>query len=103
MEVQRICSVLELHLKDKQYLVNNEYSIADMAIFPWFRQLTVGYKHPSGRTAASVLSVDQYTSVIAWADRIAARPAVQRGITVCPFGRDKTVKPWLESDGIDES
>jgi hypothetical protein len=55
MEVQRLCDVLNNHLKGpvgggspRSYMVNQEYSIADMAIFPWFNQLRTGYIHPSG-------------------------------------------------------
>jgi GST-like protein len=94
MEVQRLCSVLENHLATRKYMVGEEYTIADMAIFPWFNHLRVGYKHPSGIGAADFLSVSQYVNVNAWADRIAARPAVKRGITVCSGGKGK---PWLQS------
>ena len=95
MEVQRLCAVLENHLKDKLYLVNNEYSIADMACFPWARQVRVGYNHKCGMTAASFLSVEEnYPNMIAWIDRILERPAVQRGITVCSWSGDHP-KPWL--------
>lgn len=48
MEVQRLCSVLDGHLSGKQYILGDEYSIADMAIFPWFNQLRTGYLHKSG-------------------------------------------------------
>ena len=98
MEVQRLCSVLENHLKDKEYLVNNEYSIADMAIFPWFRQLVNGYNHSSGVKTRDFLSVDQYVSVMAWFNRINDRPAVQRGVTVCPWDSTLPAKPWLKKD-----
>jgi len=95
MEVQRLCSVLDNHLKDRQYMVNNEYSIVDMAIFPWFYQTRTGYVHKSGVSAKDFLSVDQYTNAIAWADRIAARPAVDRGRQVLKNG---VAKPWLEGN-----
>jgi GST-like protein len=42
METQRLCSVLENHLATRQYMVGEEYSIADIAIFPWFQQLRTG-------------------------------------------------------------
>jgi GST-like protein len=42
MEVQRLCSVLDTHLKGRTYMVGEEYTIADMAIFPWFQQLRNG-------------------------------------------------------------
>lgn len=91
MEVQRLCSVLDQHLSTRNYLVGEEYSIADMASFPWFNQLRIGYKHSSGITAKDFLSIDQYKHANAWADRIAERPAVKRGLLVCSGG---VGKPW---------
>ncbi len=97
MEVQRLCDVLEKHLSQKntEYIVGNDYTIADIMIFPWFHQLRTGYKHSSGVSAKDFLSVEKYEKVNAWADRILARPAVQRGITVCSF--DSVPKPWLNN------
>uniref|UniRef100_A0A6B2LER2 Glutathione S-transferase n=1 Tax=Arcella intermedia TaxID=1963864 RepID=A0A6B2LER2_9EUKA len=94
METQRLLSVLDLHLKGRMWMVGEEYTIADMAIFPWVNQLRTGYKHKSGIGAAEFLSVESYGNVIAWANRIAERPAVQRGLTVCTGGK---AKPWLEA------
>jgi hypothetical protein len=55
----------------------------------------LGYIHKSGVQARDFLSVDaNYPHVVAWADRILARPAVQRGLTVCSF--NGKAKPWLE-------
>jgi len=94
MEVQRLCSVLELHLTNRTYLVGEEYTIADVICFPWFRQLRVGYNHKSGITASKFLSIEEkYPHVVAWADRIGAREAVVRGLQVCSEGKGK---PWLE-------
>jgi len=92
MEVQRLCHVLDTHLKDKKYIVGEEYSIVDMAIFPWFQQTRTGYNHSSGVTTNEFLSVAQYTNIIAWADRILERPAVQRGKQAF---KDGVPKPWL--------
>ena len=89
MEVQRLTDVLEKHLSTRTYLVGEEYTLADILIFPWFWQLRTGYKHASGIAAAGFLSVDKYVHVNAWADRIYARPAVQRGIQVCSAGVGK--------------
>lgn len=98
MEVQRLCSVLENHLKTRAYMVGEEYSIADIAIFPWFQQLRSGYHHSSGVTASSFLSITEYyPHANAWADRILARPAVQRGMTVCSWSHEST-KPWLSNE-----
>ena len=93
MEVQRLCSVLDKHLEGRTFLVGDEYSIADMVSYPWFHALRIGYKHPSGIVANDLLSIDQYKNAIAWADRIAERPAVKRGLLVCSGG---VGKPWLE-------
>jgi len=92
MEVQRLCHVLDTHLKGRKYMIGDEYSIVDMAILPWFQQLRTGYNHKSGITANNFLSVDQYTNAIAWADKILERPAVQKGKQVF---KDGIPKPWL--------
>jgi GST-like protein len=94
MEVQRLCSVLDNHLKDdnKQYLVNNEYSLADIIVFPWIYQLKTGYNHPSGIKGGDFINFSQYKYLNEWVDRINARPAVQRGLTVCS---SEGGKPWL--------
>jgi len=83
MEVQRLCSVLETHLSKRKFMVGEEYTIADMAIFPWFNQIRGAYKHKSGMSANEFLSVSKYVHTIAWADRILERPAVKKGLTVC--------------------
>jgi GST-like protein len=93
MEVQRLCSVLDQHLAKNAYLAGEEYSIADMVVFPWFNQLQTGYKHPCGVSAADFLSIDQYAHAVAWAEKIKARPAVQRGLQVCHMNGQG--KPWL--------
>ena len=46
MEVQRLFSILNNHLKDKDYMVGNEYSIADIMLFPWFQQMRTGSLMP---------------------------------------------------------
>jgi GST-like protein len=92
METQRLLSVLDNHLNGREYMVGEEYSIADIVIFPWFQHLRVGYKHPSGVAAKDFLSVDSYSHANRWADKILARPAVQRGLTVCS---NAGAKPWL--------
>jgi GST-like protein len=103
MEAQRLLSVLNNHLSTRTYMVNEEYSIADIAIFPWARYLrTGGYKHSSGVTAVDFLSfVENYPHVVAWVDRIGERAAVQRGLQVNPW--DGPAKPWLEPAAESES
>eukprot|EP01103_Thecamoeba_quadrilineata_P006542 TRINITY_DN1626_c0_g1_i2.p1 TRINITY_DN1626_c0_g1~~TRINITY_DN1626_c0_g1_i2.p1 ORF type:complete len:132 (+),score=22.15 TRINITY_DN1626_c0_g1_i2:337-732(+) len=93
MEVQRLCSVLDQHLAKNEYLAGDEYSIADMVVFPWFNQLQNGYNQPSGLKAADFLSIEKYTHATAWAAKLKARPQVQRGLQVCHFNGQG--KPWL--------
>lgn len=99
MEVQRCCSVLNTHLKDRQFMMGDEYTIADMAIFPWVRAVRVYYKAPNGVDGKMILSVEEnYPVLCAWADRIAERPAVQRGLQVCLWDNSRGTKPWLHPD-----
>src|SRR5471032_2199641 len=75
MEVKRQLDVLDRHLVDRQYLAGDEYSIADMAIWPWYGNLVKGLLYGAGE----FLQVQEYTHVLRWTDAIAKRPAVQRG------------------------
>lgn len=75
MEVKRQLDVLNRHLADNQFMCGAEYSIADMAIWPWYGVLVQGGLYE----AAEFLDVQSYTHVRRWADEIAARPAVKRG------------------------
>eukprot|EP01087_Luapelamoeba_hula_P004020 TRINITY_DN13984_c0_g1_i1.p1 TRINITY_DN13984_c0_g1~~TRINITY_DN13984_c0_g1_i1.p1 ORF type:complete len:299 (+),score=56.14 TRINITY_DN13984_c0_g1_i1:144-1040(+) len=85
MEVQRLCDVMERHLAqdNKQYLVGNEYTIADIMCYPWFHAM-YGFRHnESGVEIKEFLNLNQYTHLLAWHDRITQREAVQRGLAVC--------------------
>ncbi len=75
MEVKRQLDVLDKQLGKSAYIAGPEYTIADMAIWPWYGALVLGYLYE----AAEFLDVKSYTHVVAWAERIAARPAVKRG------------------------
>lgn len=75
METKRLLDVLNQHLAKHEYLAGNEYSIADIAAFPWYGSVVKGWVY----NADEFLSVDQYQHVQRWADAILARPAVQRG------------------------
>lgn len=75
MEVKRQMDVLDRHLAENQYFSGDEYSIADMAIWPWYGALAKGLLYEAGE----FLSVDEYKNVIRWTDEIAKRPAVKRG------------------------
>ncbi|OEC86052.1 glutathione-dependent disulfide-bond oxidoreductase [Acinetobacter sp. YK3] len=75
METKRLLDVLDQHLAKHEYLAGNEYSIADIAAFPWYGSVVKGWVY----NADEFLSVNQYKHVQRWADAILARPAVQRG------------------------
>jgi GST-like protein len=67
--------VLDRRLAETPYLAGDDYTIADMAVWPWYGGLAKGLLYGAGE----FLSVQDYTNVQRWADLIAARPAVQRG------------------------
>jgi GST-like protein len=75
MEVKRQLDVLDRRLGENEYIAGDSYTIADMAIFPWYGGLAKGWLYG----AAEFLSVDEYKSVQRWASTVLARPAVQRG------------------------
>ncbi|MBS0985775.1 glutathione-dependent disulfide-bond oxidoreductase [Acetobacter thailandicus] len=75
METKRLLDVLNRQLADHPFVAGHEYSIADMAIFPWYGGLVEGWLY----NAAHFLSVDDYHHVKRWADQLLQRPAVQRG------------------------
>jgi len=75
MEVKRQLDVLNQRLADNRFLAGDEYSIADIANWPWFGVLAQGGLYD----AAEFLQVKDYTHVQRWADEISQRPAVQRG------------------------
>ena len=75
METKRQLDVLDRHLADNEYFAGSEYSIADMAIWPWYGALVKGFVYD----AAEFLQVHEYANVIRWTDQLAQRPAVKRG------------------------
>ena len=79
MEVKRQMDVLDRHLADNRFMAGTEYSIADMAIFPWYGRITQGGAYGD---AVTFLDAKTYTNVVRWTEDIAARPAVQRGLMV---------------------
>jgi GST-like protein len=76
METKRQMDVLERRLAESEYIAGPEYTIADMAIWPWYGALAKGLIYGD---AGTFLAVHEYPHVIAWADKLAARPAVKRG------------------------
>lgn len=75
MEVKRQMDVLNRRLAENRYVGGDEYTIADIAIWPWYGVLAQGQLYEAGE----FLQVDDYTHLVRWADEIAERPAVQRG------------------------
>ena len=75
MEVKRQLDVLDRHLEDKQFMCATGYSIADIAIWPWYGALALNVVYE----AAEFLDTASYKNVIRWAKEIEQRPAVQRG------------------------
>jgi GST-like protein len=75
MEVKRQLDVLDRQLADNQYIAGDEYTIADMAIWPWYGALVKNMVYE----AAEFLEAHSYTNVVRWTDEVAKRPAVKRG------------------------
>jgi len=75
MEVKRQLDVLDRHLAENPFIAGDEYTIADMAIFPWYGNLALGRQYNAGE----FLDVASYKNVVAWAENLDARPAVKRG------------------------
>jgi GST-like protein len=75
MEVKRQLDVLDRHLADNEYMAGKEYSIADMAIWPWYGALVTGAVYDAGE----FLQVQEYKNVIRWMKQVGARPGVKRG------------------------
>jgi GST-like protein len=75
MEVKRQLDVLDRRLADNEYLAGKDYTIADMAVWPWYGALAKGLVYGAGE----FLSVHEYKNVQRWTDVIAKRPAVKRG------------------------
>jgi GST-like protein len=75
MEAKRQLDVLDRRLAESPYLAGSDYSIADMAVWPWYGTLVKGQLYEAGE----FLQVQDYTNVLRWTDRIAQRSAVQRG------------------------
>lgn len=75
MEVKRQLDVLDRQLADNQYVAGDEYTIADMAVWPWYGSLVKNTVYE----AAEFLEAHTYTNVLRWTNELAKRPAVQRG------------------------
>ncbi|MDZ7856168.1 glutathione-dependent disulfide-bond oxidoreductase [Sphaerotilus sp.] len=75
MEVKRQLDVLDRQLAERPYIAGEDYTVADMAIWPWYGALVKGLVYGAGE----FLQVQEYQHIQRWADQVAERPAVQRG------------------------
>ncbi|MGF1456990.1 MAG: glutathione-dependent disulfide-bond oxidoreductase [Alphaproteobacteria bacterium] len=78
MEVKRQLDVLDRHLAEHQYMCGEDYTIADMAIWPWYGAMAKGRLYEAGE----FIEAHTYTNVIRWADEIGERDAAKRGVMV---------------------
>lgn len=97
MEVKRQLDVLDRRLEKSEYLAGENYTIADIAVFPWYGGLVKGLSYG----AAEFLSVQDYTHVQRWADTILARPAVKRGRMVNRISGDPSEQLHERHDASD--
>ena len=79
MEVKRQLDLLDKELAQKPYIAGNDYTIADIAIWSWYGQLVQGKLYQG---SAKFLDASSYQNLVKWAEKIANRPAVKRGIEV---------------------
>ena len=75
MEVKRQLDVLDRNLADRKFMCGDEYTVADMAIYPWYGGLAMGKLYEAGE----FLDVTSYKNVLRWTHEVHARPAVARG------------------------
>jgi len=98
MEVKRQLDVLDRHLADNQFLAGSEYTIADMATWPWYGNLALGQAYGD---AGTFLDVQSYRHVQRWTAEIAARPAVKRGRMVNRLNGDPSEQLHERHDASD--
>ncbi|KAI8916378.1 glutathione S-transferase domain protein [Gorgonomyces haynaldii] len=91
-EVKRILDVLDKQLEGRAYVIGDEYTIADIALYPWIK----GYV--TNDDVKTFLQTDQYKNIVRWVGTIGARPAVQRGVRVNGFGPDAVENRHSASD-----
>ena len=75
-ETRRLLGVIDGRVKDREWIMGDDYTIADIALFPWVRTVRVFYE------AADIVGMDEMESLNAWLERCIARPASQRGLTI---------------------
>jgi GST-like protein len=97
MEVKRQLDVLDRRLAESEYLAGSNYTIADMAVWPWYGALSKGLLYEGGE----FLSVQDYRHVQRWTNEIAKRPAVQRGRKVNRISGDPATQLHERHDASD--
>jgi GST-like protein len=99
METKRQLDVLDRRLAESEYLGGKDYSVADMAVWPWYGALAIG-----GRlygNSAEFLQTHEYKNVLRWANAIEARPAVKRGVMVNRLQGDPSTQLHERHDASD--
>lgn len=97
MEVKRQLDVLDRNLAEREFMIGDEYTIADIAIWPWYGQLVLGRLYSSGE----FLDVESYTNVYRWARQLDKRPAVLRGRMVNRVGGEPSLQLHERHDASD--
>jgi GST-like protein len=97
MEVKRQLDVLDQRLANNEYLAGNDYTIADIAVWPWYGALAKGLLYGGGE----FLGVNQYKNVQRWTDAIAKRPTVRRGRMVNRIAGDPSSQLHERHDASD--
>jgi GSH-dependent disulfide-bond oxidoreductase len=97
MEVKRQLDVLDRRLAETKYIAGDDYTIADMAIWPWYGALVKGIVYEAGE----FLQVQDYKNVLRWTDMIAERPAVKRGRVVNRVQGEVTLAERHDAKDID--
>ncbi len=97
MEVKRQLDVLDRRLAESEYIAGGDYTIADIAIWPWYGGLAKGWQYGAGE----FLQVQDYKNVQRWADQIYARPAVKRGRMVNRMSGDPSEQLRERHDASD--
>jgi GST-like protein len=97
MEAKRQLDVLDRRLVESRYLAGEDYTIADIAVWPWYGGLAKGLLYGAGE----FLAVTEYRNVQRWADAIGARPAVRRGRIVNRFQGDPAAQLHERHDASD--
>ena len=98
MEVKRQLDVLDRRLAESEYIAGSDYTIADIAIFPWYGGMVKGWQYGD---SAQFLSTHEYKNVNRWADQILARPAVKRGRMVNRISGDPSNQLHERHDASD--